>query len=70
MRELSRSIPRTGCSNRLSARPQPMEAPEAYPQGYVEDAFEARTKLAACFSILLIQRRVEGHIRIMAIIIA
>jgi hypothetical protein len=35
-----------------SARPQPMKAPEAYPQGYVEDAFEARTKLADFFSIL------------------
>ncbi|MCG3773916.1 MAG: hypothetical protein JW395_0733 [Nitrospira sp.] len=47
-----------------------MEAPEAYPQGYVEDAFEARTKLAACFSILLIQGGIEGHIRIMAIVLA
>lgn len=31
-----------------------MNAPEAYPQGYVEDAFEARTKLAgisaSCYS--------------------
>ncbi len=27
-----------------------MNAPEAYPQGYVEDAFKARTKLAAFFS--------------------
>jgi hypothetical protein len=27
-----------------------MTAPEAYPQGYVEDAVEARTKLAAFFS--------------------
>ena len=30
-----------------------MKAPEAYPLGYVEDAFEARTKLAGFFSILL-----------------
>jgi hypothetical protein len=30
-----------------------MEAPEAYPQGYVEDAFEARTKLTSFFSIRL-----------------
>jgi hypothetical protein len=29
-----------------------MEAPEAYPQGYVEDAFEGRTPLANFFSIL------------------
>jgi hypothetical protein len=47
-----------------------MEAPEAYPQGYVEDAFEARTKLAACFSILLVEGGVERHIRIMAIVVA
>ena len=44
-----------GCSKRLSARPQPMEAPEAYPLGYVEDAFEGRTMLADFFSILLIR---------------
>jgi hypothetical protein len=30
-----------------------MKAPEAWPMGYVEDAFEARTKLANFFSILL-----------------
>ena len=29
-----------------------MKAPEAYPLGYVEDAFEARTPLAGFFSIL------------------
>jgi hypothetical protein len=34
------------------ARPQPTNAPEAYPQGYVEDAFKVRTMLAAFFSIL------------------
>jgi hypothetical protein len=28
-----------------------MNAPEAYPQGYVEDAFKVRTQLAAFFSI-------------------
>ena len=38
--------------------------------GYVEDAFEARTKLAACLSILLIQRGVERHIRIMPKVVA
>jgi hypothetical protein len=32
-----------------------MEAPEAYPQGYVEDAFEARTKLTSFFSIRLVR---------------
>ena len=30
-----------------------MHTPEASPRGYVEDAFEARTKLADLFSILL-----------------
>jgi hypothetical protein len=30
-----------------------MKAPEAYPLGYVEDAFEVRTKLAGFFSSLL-----------------
>jgi hypothetical protein len=30
-----------------------MNAPEAYPQGYVEDFDEPRTKLADIFSILL-----------------
>jgi hypothetical protein len=29
-----------------------MKAPEAYPLGYVEDAFEARTLLAGFFSSL------------------
>ncbi len=30
-----------------------MNAPEAYPLGYVEDAFETRTPLAAFFNSLL-----------------
>jgi hypothetical protein len=30
-----------------------MKAPEAYPLGYVEDAFEPRTKLKPIFSIML-----------------
>ena len=34
-----------------------MNAPEAYPLGYVEDAFEARTKLKACFNSLVRFRR-------------
>jgi hypothetical protein len=29
-----------------------MKAPEASPLGYIEDAFEARTKLAGFFSTL------------------
>ena len=35
------------------ARPQSMKAPEAYPLGYVEDAFKTRTPLADFFSSLL-----------------
>jgi len=34
------------------ARPQAEQEPEAYPQGYVEDSCELRTKLADFFSIL------------------
>ena len=29
-----------------------MNRPQAYPQGYVEDLFKAKTKLAGFFSIL------------------
>jgi hypothetical protein len=32
--------------------------PEAYPQGYVEDSVEPRTKLEGIFTILLAE---EGH---------
>jgi hypothetical protein len=35
------------------ARPQPKNRPQAYPLGYVEDLFKARTTLAGFFSILL-----------------
>ena len=35
------------------ARPQPKKAPQAYPLGYVEDAFEVRTQLAGFGDILL-----------------
>src|SRR4029078_6024908 len=44
------SIAWCGCSNRWSTRPQVKKIPEAYPLGYVEDFFETRTKLGACFS--------------------
>ena len=37
------------------ARPQAEQEPEAYPQGYVEDFDEPRTKLADFFSILLVR---------------
>src|SRR6266850_2096852 len=39
--------------NGRPTRPQARQIPEAYPQGYVEDFVEPRTKLAAIFSILL-----------------
>jgi len=39
--------------NASPTRPQPRKIPEAYPLGYVEDFFEARTKLAGVFSSLL-----------------
>jgi hypothetical protein len=38
----------------LPARPQTKNRPQAYPQGYVEDLFKARTKLGGFFSILLV----------------
>ncbi len=34
----------------LSSKAEPTDAPEAYPLGYVEDAFKARTKLDGVFS--------------------
>jgi hypothetical protein len=34
----------------LSSKAEPTNAPEAYPLGYVEDAFKARTKLGGVFS--------------------
>jgi hypothetical protein len=40
--------------NDFPARPQTQKAPEAYPLGYVEDAFKTRTKLEVIFSILLV----------------
>jgi len=43
-------LQRCGCSNRWSTRPEAKKTPEAYPLGYVEDFFETRTKLGACFS--------------------
>ncbi|MEP6890061.1 MAG: hypothetical protein ABI955_05125 [Nitrospirota bacterium] len=38
----------------LPARPQPKNRPQAYPLGYAEDLFKARTTLEAFFSILLV----------------
>ena len=44
-----------GCSKRPTskAKIQGESKPETYPQGYVEDFDETRTKLAGFFSILL-----------------
>jgi hypothetical protein len=41
------------CSKWPSSKAAAEEKPEAYPLGYVEDFSEARTLLAAIFSILL-----------------
>jgi hypothetical protein len=43
-------------SNRSSNEAAGELQPEAYPQGYVEDCDEPRTKLGACFSRLLRRR--------------
>ena len=48
-----------GCSKRLFSEAAGESKPEAYPQGYVEDFDEPRTKLADFFSILLVARRFE-----------
>src|SRR6185503_6834915 len=37
---------------KFASKAEPKTAPEAYPQGYVEDAFEGRTPLAGFLSIL------------------
>ena len=42
-----------GCSKRLSSKALGESKPEAYPQGYVEDYGEPRTKLGDFFSSLL-----------------
>ena len=41
------------CSNSSSSKAAGESKPEAYPQGYVEDFDEPRTKLAGFFSSLL-----------------
>jgi len=46
----------TGCSKSLFSKAAGESKPEAYPQGYVEDFDEPRTKLADFFSILLLIR--------------
>ncbi len=44
-----------GCSKSLSSEAAGKSKPEAYPQGYVEDFDEPRTKLADFFSILSVR---------------
>jgi hypothetical protein len=46
-----------GCSKSSSGKAAGESKPEAYPQGYVEDFDEPRTKLADFFSILLWEER-------------
>jgi hypothetical protein len=45
--------PPAGCSKSSSSEAAGESKPEAYPQGYVEDFDEPRTKLAGFFSIQL-----------------
>jgi hypothetical protein len=46
-----------GCSKSPSSEAAGESKPETYPQGYVEDFDELRTKLAGFFSILLARGR-------------
>ena len=46
-----------GCSKSSSGKAAGESKPEAYPQGYVEDFDELRTKLAGFFSIRLKEKR-------------
>jgi hypothetical protein len=50
---LAQETPLAGCSKWHSSKAAGESKPEAYPQGYVEDFDEPRTKLGAIFSILL-----------------
>jgi len=54
--------PPAGCSKSSSSEAAGESKPEAYPQGYVEDFDEPRTKLAGFFSILL-DRILKGWLR-------
>ena len=49
-----------GCSKRLSSKAAASEGPKAYPLGYVEALSDARTLLAAFFSILIVIKRRKG----------
>ena len=50
---MQQEITTAGCSKRPSSKAAGESKPEAYPQGYVEDFDEPRTKLADFFSTLL-----------------
>ena len=50
----------SGCSKSPSSKAADESKPEAYPQGYVEDFGEPRTKLAGFFSILLAAKGLFG----------
>ncbi|MGZ8384270.1 MAG: hypothetical protein ACXWWE_09700, partial [Nitrospira sp.] len=52
--------PSQGRSKRPSSKAAGEAKPETYPLGYVEDIFEARTKLEAFFSILSHKRGQRG----------
>jgi hypothetical protein len=51
----------SGCSKSPSSKAAGESKPEAYPQGYVEDFGEPRTKLVGFFSILLTAKGLLGH---------
>ena len=53
----------TGCSKSSSSEAAGESKPEAYPQGYVEDFDEPRTKLAGFFSILLTAKSLLGRLQ-------
>ena len=50
-----------GCSKWHPSKAAGESKPEAYPQGYVEDFEEPRTKLGAIFSILLRARSIGAR---------
>jgi hypothetical protein len=50
-----------GCSKRPASKAAGESEPEAYPQGYVEDCDEPRTKLTDFFSILRNQIRLRNN---------
>jgi hypothetical protein len=53
----------SGWSKRPSSEAAAKKQPQAYPLGYVEDCFKARTKLEAFFNILLEGGQADGYYR-------